>query len=169
MFQQSQIWAKRASLSEPSLSTAPPMMHIVVRDHAHGTAFDANQCRHDADAELGSQFQHRVVVSQQVDDLAHVVGAQPVLRNHVAQLALIGGAPFREPALEVGEVFLHCGHRFLFVLDEDVDDAVGHLLRHRPEFLGQEEAKATAFDDCGSAHGDVGSFGRDDDVAHTQH
>ena len=109
------------------------------------------------------------MVGEQVDHFANVVGAQPILGNDVAQESLVGRGPLLEPALEVGEVLLDRSHRFLFVLDEDVDDAVGHLLGHRAEFFGEEESESAALDDRRSAHGDVGTLGRDDDVAHSEH
>ena len=100
-----------------------------------------------------------------MDDLLHVVEAEPVLRDYVAQRPLVVGLPVGGRPLEVGEVLLRDIDRFFLVLDQDVDDAVRHLERHRADFLGRVDAEAAALDHRRAAHGDRRRLGGDDDVA----
>ena len=55
------------------------------------------------------------------------------------------------------------------VLDQDVDDAVRRLERHRAHFGRMIDAEAAALDHCGAAHADRGILRRDDDVAAAEH
>ena len=130
-----------------------------------GPALDPDERGDHADAELGTQLEHRVVVGESVDDGAHVVDAQPVLGDHVPQRALVGTRPRRHRPLEVRQVLLRDGDRLGFVLDGDVDDAVRHLHGHRPDVFGCVHAEAAAFDHRRTAHADVRVGGRDHDVA----
>ena len=57
----------------------------VVGDDADRPPLDADQRGHHAAAEVAAQLQHRALVGQRLDDLAHVVDAQPVLRDDCAQ------------------------------------------------------------------------------------
>lgn len=72
----------------------------VVGDAAEGAPFDADQRGQDAAAEGGAQFEHRAGVGQRLDHGAHVVAAQPVLRDHMAQPARVAGLPMRGVALK---------------------------------------------------------------------
>ena len=143
-------------------------MRRVVGDQPHRPAFDADERGDHADAELRSQLEHRVVVGEPVDDGAHVVDAQPVLGDDVPQRALVGTRPRLDRALEVRQVLLRRRHRFGFVLDGDVDDAVRHLHRHRSDVLGLVHAEAAAFDHRRTTHADVRVGGGDHDVAATE-
>ena len=49
-----------------------------------------DQRRHHAAPEVAAQLEHRAVVGQRLDDVAHVVDAQPVLRHDVAHPPLVG-------------------------------------------------------------------------------
>ena len=137
----------------------------IVGDHAHGPAFDADEGGDDADAELLADLQHRARVGDGVDDVLHVVEAQAVLGDDVAQAALVGRLPVLDRALEVGQVLLGHFHGVLLVLGEQVDDAVRHLEGHRAHLFGRVDAEAPALDHGGTAHGDGGALGGDDDVA----
>ena len=97
----------------------------------------------------------RAGVGERLDHLAHVVDAQPVLRDDVAQAALVGALPRRQRALEVRQVLLGRGDGLGLVLDGDVDDAVRHLHVHRADLLGPEHAEAAALDHRRAAHADV--------------
>src|SRR6202011_1569455 len=92
----------RASLSAPSASICPAEHSGVVGDDAHGSCFDACQCRDDADAEAAAQFGNRVGVEQGGQDGAHIVGALPVLRHDVTQVTLIRRFGLGQSALKVG-------------------------------------------------------------------
>ena len=63
------------------------------------------------------------------------------------------------------EVLLGHGDRLGFVVDGDVDDAVGHLHVDRADLFGREHAEPAALDHRRAAHADVGVFGGDDHVA----
>ena len=84
---------KRAALSAPGLSMAPERCVGVVGDDAERPALDADEGGHHAEAEVRPQLEHRAGVGQRLDDRAHVVDAQPVLRNDAAQAALVGALP----------------------------------------------------------------------------
>jgi hypothetical protein len=137
----------------------------VVGDHAERAAFNADKCRDHPDAELRSKLENGVGVGQAVDGGAHVVDAETVLRDHVAQERLVGRAPIALRALEVGEVLLGGGDGFDLVGHRDVDDAVGHLHRHGADLGGFVHAEPAAFDHGRPAHPDVRVGGGDDDVA----
>ena len=81
-----------------------------------------------------------------------------------AEQSLIRAVPLGDRSLEVGEVLLRDAHRFGLVGDGDVDDAVRHLHRHRPDLVGMEHAEAAAFDHRGAAHPDARVLRGDDDV-----
>ena len=68
-------------MSEPSESIAPARCVGIVGDDAERLALDARQRRHHAGPEGAAQLQHRAFVAQRLDDIAHVVDAQPVLRE----------------------------------------------------------------------------------------
>ena len=129
---------------------------VVVGDDADRVPLDADERRHHPDAELRPQLQHRAGVGQQLDHLAHLEGAQAVLRDHVAQQALVGALPLVDGALEVGEVLLRGGDRLVVVLDEDVHRAGRPQVLHGTDLLWQEQAQAAALDRGGAAHTDVG-------------
>ena len=59
--------------------------------------------------------------------------------------------------------------RLLLVLDEDVDDAVRRLERHRPDLGRMIDAEPAAFDHRRPAHADRGVLGRDDHIAAAEH
>ena len=79
--------------------------------------------------------------------------------------ALIGRVPLAQRALEVGEVPLGDRDRLGLVGDRDVDHAVRHLDRHRPDVLGREHAEPAALDHRRAAHADRRVGGGDDHVA----
>ena len=137
----------------------------VVGDDAERAALDARQRGDHAGAEAAAQLEHRAAVGERLDDRAHVVDAQAVLRDDVAQPTLVGAVPVRERALEVREVLLRDAHRLGLVGDGDVDDAVGRLHGDRADLVGAEHAEAAAFDHRRAAHADVRVLRRDDDVA----
>ena len=62
------------------------------------------------------------------DECAHVVGAQPVLGDGLAQQALVGALPVRGESLEIGQRLLGeaCGIGLVF--GHQVHHAIGHLL-----------------------------------------
>ena len=97
--------------------------------------------------------------------VAHVVEAQPVLRHDMPQRRWSCASQAAIRALEVGQVFLRGVDRGELVLHQDIDDAVRHLDRHRPDFLGRVDAEAAALDHRRPAHAERRAFGRDDDVA----
>ena len=68
-------------------------------------------------------------------------------------------------ALKIRKILLGGFDRLGFVLDQNIDDAVGHLHLDRADFLGPEDAEAAAFDHRGAAHPDIRVLGRDHDVA----
>ena len=111
----------------------------------------------------------RALVGHEIDHAADIVDAQPVLRDRAAQQALVGGLPLRHRALEIGQVFLRGARRLLLVLDQDVDDAVRRLERHRADLGRMIDAEPAALDHRRAAHADRGVLGRDDDVAAAEH
>ncbi len=140
----------------------------VVRDQPHRPAFDAHQRGEDADAEFRAQLEHRVLVGQRADHGAHVVHAQPVLGDQMAQRALVGAAPFGDRALEVAEQPARRRDRLRLVVDQHVDHAVGYLHRHRAHVVRRHHAQATALDHRRPRHADRRVAGRDDQVAAAQ-
>ena len=88
---------KRAALSEPSLSMAPARwIGLLAR-----TPTGRPSMRHSAVTmprpKCAAQLEHRAGVGEALDDLADVVGAQPVVGHDRAQQALVGALP-RRPA-----------------------------------------------------------------------
>ncbi len=143
----------------------PGEVSRIVGDDAQRLTFDAGQRRHHAWPEGAAQFQHRAFVAKGVDDIAHVVDAQAILRDGAAQQALVGGAPFGQRTLEIGQIFLGDRNRLGLVLDGDIDRSVGHLHAHRAYFLGREHAEIAALDHRRPAHADRRVLGRDHHVA----
>ncbi len=70
-----------------------------------------------------------------LDHGAHVVDAQPVLRNRPAQQALVGAIPVAQRALEIGQILLRGARPLRLVLDQHIDDAVGRLDVDRADLL----------------------------------
>ncbi len=137
-------------------------MARIIGDAAERTAFDADQRGDNAGAERGAQFEHRIRVRQRVEDRAHVVAAQAVLGNRVAQVAWVFGLPGMCGALEVGQVAARGLDGGLLVVDHDIDHAIGRLHGNRPDFLGRVHAEPAAFDHGRAAHAD-GRAARGDD------
>ena len=168
MSKASQSCMKRAALSEPSRSMAPPRclgllaMMPMGRPSMRASAvtMPVPNCL--------AQLQHRTGIAQRLDHIADVIDAQPVLRDRAPEQALIGAIPVRQRALEIGEIFLGHRHRFGFVLHHHVDHAVGRLHRHGPDILRVEHAQPAAFDHRRPAHADGGILGRDDHIAAAQ-
>ena len=99
-----------------------------------------------------------------MDNFPHVVQAQSVLGNRVAQRALVMGLPFLGTTLEIRKVFLSNFDRVFLVRGEDVDHTIGDLKRHRPDFLGCVDSESTTFNHCRTTHRHGRSFGCNDDV-----
>ena len=156
----------RAALSAPSASMAPAEVRRVVGDRRRLGALRRGQRGDHPDAELRPQLEHRAGVGQRLDDLAHVVDAQAVLGDDVAQQragrrtshsragpgSTTGTAsrprplrPRRRP---------RCRRR-RWAPARDIG----------PTSSGCEHAEPAAFDHRRAAHADVRVLGRDDDVA----
>ena len=56
-------------------------MHRIVRDQPERPTLDSDQRGDHPEAEVAAQFEHRAGIGQRLDDLAHIINAQPVLRN----------------------------------------------------------------------------------------
>ena len=151
-----QMQEPRALVGAVGIDRARQMMRIV-GDQPHRPALDADERGDDPDAEFFPDLQHRTLVGDRLDDLAHVVQPQPVFRHDVPQPALVVRLPCRDRPLEVRQIFLRRIDRGEFVLHQDIDDAIGHLERHRADFLGRVDAQAAAFDHRGAAHADASS------------
>ena len=146
------------------IDRAAEMMRVV-GDQPERPTLNAQERRDHAHTEARAQFEHRSGVGQRIDDAADVISAQPVFRHRLPQQALIGAGPLVDPALEIGEILLRGGDAFGFVIDQNIDDAIGRLHRHRADVLGPEHAEAAAFDHRRAAHADVRGLIGDDDVA----
>jgi hypothetical protein len=118
-----------------------------------------------ADTEFRPDIQDRAFVGDGFKHVAHVVEAQTVFRHDVPKAALVVGLPRSQRSLEVGKILPPDVDRLVFVLDQDIDDAVRNLNGHRPDFLGRIDAEAAAFDHRGAAHAERRAFGRNDHVA----
>ena len=94
----------------------PAEVARIVADKTERPAADAHERGDHAAAEAGAQLEHRVVVGQAAHDRAHVVAAQAVLGNGVAQGARVGAAAVGDAALEIGQVLLRRGDRGAFVV-----------------------------------------------------
>ena len=105
------------------IDRATEMLRIV-GDQPEWLALDANEGGDDPDTEIPAYFEHRSLVGQQIDDVAHVIDAQPVFRNSTPQQALVPCIPGGQRALKIREIFLRRTCGFRFVLNENVDDAV---------------------------------------------
>jgi hypothetical protein len=160
---------KRAALSPAGASIAPPRCLGLLGHQAERLAFDTDERRDHADAEIAADLQHRALVGEEVDDVADIVDAQAVLRDRAAQQPLVRRGPVLHRALEIREVFLRHRRRLGFVLDQNIDHAVWRLERDRADLGRMIDAEPAAFDHGGTAHADRGILGRDDDVAHAEH
>ena len=119
----------------------------------------------DADAEFLTDLQHRVLVGDGVDDVAHVVEAQPILRHRRCRsLRWSCASQLADRALEIRQIFLHGVDRGELVLDDDIDNAVRHLDRHRADLFRRVDAEPAALDHRRPAHAEGRALGRDDDV-----
>ena len=107
----------------------------------------------------------RADVRDPVNDVPHIVVAQPVFRHHETQFARIRGFPGIQRALKVAKILLRHGHGFGLVAHGDIHHTVRHLHIHGPDFFRLEDAQAPALDHGRAADADVGPSGRDDDVA----
>ena len=94
----------------------------------------------DAWSPVLAQFQDRADVRDAVDDVAHVVVAQPVFRHHEAQVARVRCFPGVQRSLEVGQILFRRGHGFRLVAHGDVHHPVRHLYVHGAHFLRLEDA-----------------------------
>src|SRR6185312_12284653 len=65
----------------------------IVGDQAERLSFDADEGGDHADAEVPADFQHRVFVGEEIDDVANVVDAQAIFRNGPPQQPLVGRLP----------------------------------------------------------------------------
>ena len=128
----------------------------IVGDQAERLALDADEGGDHADAEIAADFEHRALVGEQIDHGADVVDAQAVFRDRPPQQALVRRLPVGDRALKVRQIFLRRGRRFRLVLDQDVDDAVRRLERHRPDFGRMVDAEPAALDHRRAAHADRG-------------
>ena len=108
----------------------------VVGNNAERLALDAGEGRHHARAEGTTQFEHRALVAQRRNHVAHVVDPQPVLGDRAAQQPLVGRLPLGQGSLEKRKILLGDRDRLGLVLDGDIDLAVGDLHAHRAHFLG---------------------------------
>ena len=143
-------------------------VHRVVGDQAHRPALDANQCSQDADPEVRPQLQHRPGVGELLDDGAHVIDPQPILRDGVAQQALIAAAPVLDRALEIGQVPARHLGGLLLVIDQHIDHAIGLLHADRADLIGSIHAQPAAFDHRRTTHADRGILRGDDHIAATK-
>ncbi len=169
MSKASQSCRKRAALSPAGGVDGAAEMFRIVGDQAERLALDADEGGDHADAEIAADFQHRALVGEQIDHGADVVDAQAVLRDRPPQQPLVRRLPVRHRALEVRQIFLRRSRRFRLVLDQNVDDAVRRLERHRADFGRMIDAEAAAFDHRRAAHADRGVLRGDDDVAAAEH
>ena len=108
----------------------PAQLQRVAGQQPDRVPADAGQGRPHPDAEPGPQFEHAARVAQRLDDRPHVVAAHPVLRDEVAQHALVAVRSVprdRTRAADVGQVAPRRRHRGSLVFDEQVHHAVRHL------------------------------------------
>ena len=143
---------------------AAQMQRIVGHD-AHGAAFDARQCRQNADAKVGAQFEHGFAIAQRVHHAAHVVHAQPVLRHGEAQLALVIASPVGRSPLKIREV-LACGVDCIdFIFHQNIDHAIARLHIAGADVFGGVLAEATTFDHGRATHANIARLRGNDHVA----
>jgi hypothetical protein len=121
----------------------------IVGDQAERLSLDADEGGDHADAEIAADFQHRALVGEEIDHGADVVDPQAVFRDRPPQQPLVRRLPVGDRALEIRQIFLRRGRRFRLVLDQDVDDAVRRLERHRAYFRRMIDAEAAALDHRG--------------------
>ena len=145
---------------------APAKMHRVVGDHPDGAPLQAGQRGHHVGREGRSQLQDRPLVGHQLQCVAHVVHASPILGHHPAQRILVRqspsgrGRPGSRPDSGGPPPRLLPRRR-----TEDIDHPVGHLHRDWPHLVGSDHTQASPFDHGGPAHTDGGLWGGDDHVA----
>ena len=94
MSKASQSCMKRAALSEPSLSMAPPSVHGLLATTPTGRPSMRMKAVTMVRPKSRPQLEHRVLVGERLDDLAHVVDAQAVLGNDRGAAALVGAVQF---------------------------------------------------------------------------
>ena len=158
---------KRAALSAPSASIAPPRCVGSLATTPSGRPSIAGQRGHHPGREAAPQLER--LVAQRVDHRADVVDALAVGRDQVAQRVWSGtggsGAGAGRRAGEEAQVALGGGDRRGVVGDPQVDHAVGVLDVDRADLLRREHAEAAALDHRRAAHPDARVLGGDDHVA----
>src|SRR5690348_17395221 len=83
----------------------------------------------------------------------------------MAKAPLITSLPRSHWSLEVGKILPRDIDCLVFVLHQNVHDAVWNLNRHRSDFLGRIDAKPAPFDHCRTTHPKGRAFCRNDHVA----
>ena len=158
---------KRAALSAPSASIAPPRWVGSLATTPERAAVHARERGHHP--RRRSRRAARAPSPRRTASSttrAHLVDALALLGDQLAQQRLVGA---RAPALggprEVGEVALGQRRRPRVVGDAQVDDAVGVLHVDRADLRGLVDAEAAALDHRRAAHADARVLGRDHDVA----
>ena len=128
MSKASQSCMKRAALSEPSLSMAPPRCIGLLAIMPIGPALDADQGGDHAGPNCGRSSSTEPSSASVSITLADVVDAQPVLRDRRGAAGAGRRRSSRSAAPGSSDRYcLATPHRLGLVLDHDVDDAVGLL------------------------------------------
>lgn len=105
--------------------------------------------------ESRTQHQYAAHVSDAFDDLAAIVDAQAILRDHMSQFERVGRRPgFRAP-LKHREVVLCHRDGLGLVFHQDVNHAVGKLHRCGSNVLGFENSQAATLDHRWPRHADI--------------
>ena len=99
----------------------------IVGDQPERLSFDAHKGRDGADAEIAPHLQHGTCVAERIDHAAYVVHAYAIFRNQMAQRPLIDGRTRRAITLHIAKILLRRSDRCCFILDKNIDNAVGCL------------------------------------------
>ena len=162
----SQSCMNRAALSAPGVSIAPARwVGLLAITPTGRPSMRASAVIIPSPKSRRSSSTEPVSNSRSIDR-AHVVAAQPVGRDDVAQQRLVGARPTSSTRpWKYDRYCLATATRLGLVGDDDVDDAVGPLHLDRPDRRRLVHAEPAALDHRRAAHADVRVLGGDDDVA----
>src|SRR5262249_49644271 len=99
-----------------------------------------------------------------LDDRAHVVNPEAILRNDPAQQTLIRTLPLSNRPLKIRQVLFGDAHRLGLVRHWNIDNAIRRLHGHRANLFRSEDTEPTTFDHRRTTHANGGVGGSNDNV-----
>ena len=143
-------------------------MQRVVSQYANGATVDSRECRVNAFAKAGAQFQHAVPVCQTMNGCAAVICTGAVLRHYCAQGSSRRRAPVACLAGKERQIQLGGLYSSSLVVHQHVNHAIAVLHGAGANLLRLEHPQATALYHGRAAHADVAVAGGNDYIAAAQ-